>query len=51
MKEASEEIRWAVVILLAIAAIIANTATGTNLGIIILVILLAICGGLAVRYG
>jgi hypothetical protein len=50
MKEASEEIRWVVFILLTIAAIIANTVIGTNLGIIVLVILLAICGGLAVRY-
>jgi hypothetical protein len=50
MKQASEETRWVVVALLAAAAIVANTITNTNFGCILLTILLAICGALAVRY-
>jgi hypothetical protein len=50
MKQASEEIRWVVVALLAAAAIVANTIANTNFGCILLTILLAICGALAVRY-
>jgi len=50
MQEPTEEIRWVVIILLAIAAIVANTGAGTNFGIILMITLLAICGVLALRY-
>jgi len=50
MQEPTEEIRWVVTILLAIAAIVANTVAGTNLGIILMITLLAICGVLTMRY-
>lgn len=52
MKEPTEQIRWVVAILLVIAAIIAillNHAFNA-FGAVVLTILLAICGGLAVRY-
>jgi hypothetical protein len=50
MQEPTEEIRWVVTILLAVAAIVANTGAGTNFGIILMITLLAICGVLALRY-
>ena len=50
MQEPTEQIGWVVTILLAIAAIVANTIAGTNLGIILMITLLAICGVLAMRY-
>jgi hypothetical protein len=50
MKQASEETRWVVVGLLAAAAIVANTLINTDFGCILLTILLAICGALALRY-
>jgi len=48
--QATEEVGWIVTVLLAIAAIIVSTVGGTNLGIILLIILTAICGVLAMRY-
>ncbi len=49
--QATEEIGWVAVTLLAIAAIVVNTPLGpTNFGIILLIILTAICGVLAMRY-
>jgi len=50
MKEPTEDTRWVVAILLAIAAVIANTLGNTNFGVILLTILVAICGVLAIRY-
>jgi len=51
MKEPTEEIRWAVIVMLAVAAIGVNTPLINTLGGVILsFILLAICGGLAIRY-
>jgi hypothetical protein len=52
MKEATEEIRWAVTVLLVIAAVITIflSQAFNGFGAIIVFILLAICGALAVRY-
>jgi hypothetical protein len=50
MKEPTEETKWVVVVLLAIAAIITNTFGSTNLGAIVVTILAAICGVLFLRY-
>jgi hypothetical protein len=53
MQEPTKEIVWAVIILLAIAAIVANILAFhayIELGPILLIILLAICGFLASRY-
>jgi len=50
MKEPTEETKSVVVVLLAIAAIIANTFGNTNLGVILVTILAAICGVLFLRY-
>lgn len=51
MNEPSEETRWAVTVMLAIAAIGVNTPlVNTTGGIFLSFILLAICGGLAMRY-
>jgi len=48
--QATEEVGWIVTVLLAIAAIIANTVAGTNLGAFLLITLLAICGVFAIRH-
>ena len=50
MQEPTEETRWAVIILLAVAAIVANTLGGTTRGDILLITLLAICAVLVFRY-
>jgi hypothetical protein len=51
MKEPTETTGWVVIVLLAIAAIIVNTSFGsTNLGVILVTILAAICGRLVLRY-
>ena len=57
MQEPTEQIGWTVIVLLAIAAIIANTLIprligepGHGLLIIVFMTLIAICGVLAMRY-
>lgn len=58
MKDSSETVGWIVIVLLAIAAIIANTEIPRLIGdpvrgpllIILFMTLIAICGVLAVRY-
>ena len=50
MKEPTETTSWAVIVLLAIAAIITNTFGNTNLGAILVTILAAICGRLVLKY-
>ena len=52
MQEPTEEIGWVATTLLAVAAIVINikTLAGTGFGIILMIILLAICAVLALQY-
>jgi len=52
MQAPTEEVGWVVTVLLTIAAIVINIKilAGTGVGIVLMIILLAICAVLALRY-